>query len=178
MFSLAYVGFFFNMPNFKIESEKYQYSRILFLLSILLIPKEDRMKIKFPGNPSNAPQLANMAVKGIKQAWDIDLDYSVASLQQVDEVVEDLRAEGQAIESVSNSLVALGCYVGEVILREMNGKWEDTRQAIGIPLGIKIGSNTLNPIGKVFKRFADGKKHDLPSFYNYVIALTSGQAVT
>jgi len=131
---------------------------------------------KLSANPENAEKVAALAVQGVNAAWDINLDYSAESLELLDQVIENMRNENSNVTEVGGSLVGLGCYLGEVMVRNLSGVWKNTKDTHGFPVGVSISSSSgpariINPIGKVIKRFNEGKEHDLPSFYTSIMVL-------
>jgi len=131
-----------------------------------------RLKLKFAPTPENAVHYANQIIKAAKALDGIDLDFSVASLKQVDQLIEKLRVEGASVEQVGETLVCFGCYVGEVFVKNARGKWKEvvgtaTGELAGFPLVIELeNGNWCNPIGRVFKRLAIGSTEELVYFYH------------
>ncbi|WP_377156178.1 DUF6278 family protein [Roseateles sp. UC29_93] len=126
-----------------------------------------------PGwSPEVAAKLAGMAVT-IFQQQQIKLDYSPESLRQVDALILKWRAEGNTAESMQKTLLILGCYVGEVMVRNLPGaRWDHpTEKERALVLGdLPMGMRTLpsgfsNPMGKVFKRMANGEEDSVFFFY-------------
>jgi hypothetical protein len=72
---------------------------------------------------------------------------------------------------LSEPLVAIGCYVGEVICRNFGGEWQDTSSANGFPIGIKMGSTYLNPIDKVIRRYKEGGEHNLTDYVRFSLLM-------
>lgn len=104
------------------------------------------------------------------------LDFSVASINAVDNIIEDMRNDGCTPDQIGETLFGFGCYVGEVIIRNAGGKWIDVADspivtALGCPLIIQIGEEDYcNPIGKVFKRLENGEVDSLQFFYQVLVA--------
>jgi hypothetical protein len=101
----------------------------------------------------------------------VELDYSVESLKEVDQIIEGFREEGVEPKDVACTLFQFGCYVGEVFVRHAKGRWRGTRKSemdiIGFPLVVDLPNKvTANPIGKVFKRMEYGMEDFLPYFYH------------
>jgi hypothetical protein len=95
----------------------------------------------------------------------------VASLAEVDRIIEAFRDEGSRLMDLEGPLVLFGCYVGEVFVRRAGARWRlDTRPEVeacfGIGLILELDSGCLvNPIGKVAKRLENGISDFLPDFY-------------
>jgi predicted DCC family thiol-disulfide oxidoreductase YuxK len=120
-------------------------------------------ELKYDIIPENAPRFAADMVA--------TLDYSVESLEQVDQIIGGFHDEGVAVEEVEATVFGFGCYVGEVFVRHAGAKWlapspEDIDEFYGVPLIVELNeSTTANPIGKVIKRLENGDEDNLPYFY-------------
>jgi hypothetical protein len=136
------------------------------------------LRLQYPPTPEAAPKHAELCVSAVKDIEEVELDYSVESLETLDGIIEKLRQEGVTSDKVAETLFTFGCYVGEVFVRNAGGRWcspEGTSMAgaTGFPLIIQLGSGGYcNPIGKVFKRLEQGVEHNLPYFYQ---VFTSGK---
>ncbi|UXY23602.1 hypothetical protein N8I84_36600 [Streptomyces cynarae] len=101
----------------------------------------------------------------------LPLDYSVASLRVVDFMVDGLRKGGADRKRMSGTLLALGAYVGEVLVRRAGAVWVDfdaeQRAYFGQSVGVRMPDGRVwNPLGKVFNRFELGGPEDsLQLFY-------------
>jgi hypothetical protein len=110
-------------------------------------------------------------VPAAKEISGVHLDYSVISLADVDQIVQAMQDDGVTQEQVAETLFCLGCYVGEVFVRNAEGRWRlaaETPMAdvVGFPLVIELDDESYcNPIGKVFKRLENGMEDYLPYFY-------------
>lgn len=121
-------------------------------------------------SPGNAAEIAAMAVPFVEQNYGVALDYSPASLAQLDTIVDDLRRD-QRFEAVQMLLFSMGCYVGEVLVRHAGGRWRTT-QELGMgtvassPIGVEMPDGRgCNPVGRVYKRFQRGREDSLPGFF-------------
>jgi hypothetical protein len=130
-----------------------------------------QLNLQFPPTPEFANQHSNLVVAAAKKFDNVDLDYSVASLELADDLVERFRREGLAVEQIAETLFSLGCYVGEVFVRHAHATWraaDETpmKDVAGYFLVIELGAEHFaNPIGKVFKRFENGTEDYLPYFF-------------
>jgi hypothetical protein len=125
--------------------------------------------------PSNAAEIAGMTVPVVQQNYGVALDYSPASLKELDTVVDDLRRD-QRFEAVQTLLFSMGCYVGEVLVRHAGGRWRTTEE-IGMgkvassPIAVEMpGGRGCNPIARVYRRFQKGREDSLAAFYRAVTA--------
>ncbi|MFI5793375.1 hypothetical protein [Streptomyces sp. NPDC051677] len=101
----------------------------------------------------------------------LPLDYSVASLRVVDFLVDGLRKGGADRQRAHDTLVGLGAYVGEVLVRRAGGVWVDLdgdqRAWFGQAVGVRMPDGRVwNPLGKVVNRFETGSPEEsLRTFY-------------
>ncbi|MDQ8030890.1 MAG: hypothetical protein REJ50_02660 [Bordetella sp.] len=140
-------------------------------------------KLPYPPTPEHAPDLAAVVVNVVKNIEDVTLDYSPASLQVIDRLIQDFHAAGNAASAVGNTVFLFGCYAGEVMVRHLHGRWHHADQSpIGafdpsgnIPLLVQLPSGGwYNPIAKAFKELENGAEDSLTFFYQ-VVAAQSGQ---
>ena len=76
---------------------------------------------------ANAAEIAAMAVPIVQENYGVTLDYGVASLKQLDGIIDDLRRD-QRFEALQPLLFSMGCYVGEVLVRHA-GEFKPTSGA-------------------------------------------------
>jgi hypothetical protein len=130
------------------------------------------MKVKLPKPPipENAPGYSNTAVSAAKNIDNLDLDYSVKSLDIVDGILDRFHKEGVPVEKIGATLFAFGCYVGEVFIRNFGGQWKKEDETgmkgfAGFFIVVQLPNGmTVNPIGKVFNIVMEGVP-GLPYFY-------------
>lgn len=123
--------------------------------------------------PDKAKPLAEVAVKAMSQMHGIQLDYSPESLKSIDEAVLEWRKNGASTQTVNKTLIVFGCYVGEVIVRNLGYKWDnpDSKEmSLGFDVtGIRDKNNGFsNPIGKVFKLMQNGEEDSVEGFYTVI----------
>jgi hypothetical protein len=126
-------------------------------------------------SPENAAQLASLAVQLTKDITSIDLDYSAGSLEHVDQLILGFRKEGHSIQSMEHTIISFGCYLGEVIIKNLGGQWKRANStsmkefAEEHVLLLEASSGwTLNPIGKAFKLLQNGPEDSLVFYYGVV----------
>ena len=130
-----------------------------------------RLRLKYPPTAENAPKFAADMVGPAAEISGAELDFSVASLQAVDEIIEGMRQDGCTSDQIAETLFGFGCYVGEVFARNANGKWRNAAETsmaklAGFPIVIELGKDSFcNPVGKVFKRLENGEEDNLSYFY-------------
>ena len=89
----------------------------------------------------------------------------------MDRQIEGLREQGLDGEDVAELLFVLGCYLGEVMVRELGGQWTSTARSPlqGIspwPMVVVLPSGaTWDPIGKAYKRLELGDTEYLPAYF-------------
>jgi hypothetical protein len=121
-------------------------------------------------SPGNAAEIAAMAVPVVEQNYGVTLDYSPASLKELDTIVDDLRRD-QRFEALQTLLFSMGCYVGEVLVRHAGGRWRSTEElgmgkVASSPVAIEMPDGRgCNPVGRVYKRFQKGRDDGLAVFY-------------
>jgi hypothetical protein len=123
------------------------------------------LNLQWKPSPRNAPRFAEQMVKGAQEISNVKLDYSPASLRRVDQIIGQLRSEGQSVEEIAETLFCFGCYAGEVLVRHGGGKWRAERSS---PFGlvVQLGDESFcDPIGKAFKFFEHGEGESLAYFY-------------
>lgn len=133
------------------------------------------MKTKIPlmyePTPTNAPKFAAHIVEAVRKLAGVHLDYSRESMAKVDQLVEGMRGDGCTPEDSASILFLLGCYVGETLVRNLQGgRWINVvdsphQQYLGFPLAVMVGDECLcNPIARVFRRLIEGEEFSLMSF--------------
>jgi hypothetical protein len=120
--------------------------------------------------PDKAKSLAEVAVRVVAKIDGQHLDYSPDSLKTIDQLVLGFRKEGDTTETVNKTLIVLGCYVGEVMVRNLGYKWDNPNEremSEGFNMtGIRSSNGSFsNPIGKVFKLMQNGKEDSVVPFY-------------
>jgi hypothetical protein len=130
-----------------------------------------KLQLRFPASPENALDHAQLAVEASWEENEVDLDYSPASLERLDEQIEGLREQGLTGEDVAEALFVFGCYLGQVMIRGLGGRWVATarsplRDLSPWPMVVVLpGGSAWDPIGKAYKRLELGDAEYLPAFY-------------
>lgn len=138
-----------------------------------------RIRLRYPASPANAALHAAIAVALARDEWDSELDYSAASLERLDGEIDTLREAGEDAEAAAEALFVFGCYLGEVLVRELGGAWVETaRSALrGVspwPMVVVLPDGSCwDVIGKTYKRLELGDAEYLPAFF---AAASSGGA--
>ncbi|HXB54060.1 MAG TPA: hypothetical protein VN461_04705 [Vicinamibacteria bacterium] len=140
-----------------------------------------KLQLRFPASPENALDHAQLAVEASWEENEVDLDYSPASLERLDEQIEGLREQGLTGEDVAEALFVFGCYLGQVMIQGLGGRWVATarsplRDLSPWPMVVVLpGGSAWDPIGKAYKRLELGDSEYLPAFYA-AAAVSAGHA--
>lgn len=137
--------------------------------------QERPLRLPFAPTPQNAAALADRAVKTIRDVEGIALDYSPSSLKHIDRIVLGFHAEGLRFNEVGETAFVFGCYVGEVIVRNLGARWEmpdEEGRKLGFGMmGVRLRDGTfLNPIGKALKLLQNGSEDSVEYFYHALAA--------
>jgi hypothetical protein len=130
-----------------------------------------KLALRFPASAANAAAHAQLAVQVAREEFDLDLDFSPRSLEDVDAQIESLRDEGLTGEDAAEALFVFGCYVGEVMVRHLGGHWVPTtrsplRDVSPWPMVVLLPTGAAwDPIGKAYKRLELGDSEYLPGFF-------------
>jgi hypothetical protein len=130
-----------------------------------------KLELKYPATAENAREHAALAVRAAREEFEAELDYSPGSLERLDEEVDSLREQGLTGEETAETLFVFGCYLGEVIVRHLRGRWMATSQTPLARLSpwpmvvVLPGGSSWDAIGKVFKRLELGDSEYLPAFF-------------
>jgi hypothetical protein len=137
------------------------------------------LRLQFAPTPENAGALAQLAVDA---AWNVDrveLDYSPQSLAQVDGILGNFHAEKLRADEIGETVFSFGCYVGEVMVRQLGGLWAMPDQGFWSRLGfgkpnmmvVQMPNGIIwNPIGKAFKLLENGKEESFVYFYGLAVS--------
>ena len=130
-----------------------------------------KIPLRYPATAENAPDHAAIAVRLAQQLWDTELDYSAHSLESLDDAIDTLREEGQDGEDAAEALFVFGCYLGEVLVRQLGGTWTESvrsalRELSPWPMVVVLRDGSAwDAIGKAYKRLELGDAEYLPAFF-------------
>jgi hypothetical protein len=130
-----------------------------------------KIRLRYPASPANARQHAALAVTLAREQFDASLDYSPGSLEATDDQIDALREEGLDAEEAAEALFVFGCYLGEVLVRNLGGVWTVTsRSALrGVspwPMVVVLPDGSAwDVIGKAYRRLELGDSEFLPAFF-------------
>ena len=130
-------------------------------------------------SPENAPALAEKLVATVHKLDGISLDYSVESLTTLDSRILAFRQQGATSAEMPETLFMFGCYFGEVLIRNLGGKWFRPAQHPGAfaVLAVELDAGLqANPIGKVFKLLENGPEDSTAWLYRVLAEEKSKRA--
>jgi len=122
---------------------------------------------------------AEDAVDFARQRFGISLDYSHASVEQVESIaaklfqsqpkgfVGKLFHKGPSEEEIQTICKMLGGYIGEVLRRTKGAEWAINQEFSAI--GLQNGETWLFPPAKIHKRLANGAEDNLWSYFRVVL---------
>lgn len=132
------------------------------------------LNLQFAPTPGNGLNLAEEFVSAVKKNDNIELDYSVNTLNYVDKFLQDFSDEGLTVNDFAETIFVAGSYIGQVMIKNNNGIWiaqEDANLPEGVsmmPIVIKLPNGTIaDPIAKAFKRFHYGNTESVKYFYEF-----------
>jgi hypothetical protein len=108
------------------------------------------------------------------------LNYDPPSLIVIDLLVDKIKATGATEHQASGLLLGLGCYVGEVFVRNGRGSWRSTAEmgmtrTCHYPVVIVLpGTLGVDPLGAVFGRFEEGAARGAAALYESAVLQRAG----
>lgn len=130
------------------------------------------LNFQFTPTPDNGLKFAEQFRGAVKANENIDLDFSVETLNFTDTFLQRFRDEGLTVNDFAETIFVAGCYVGQVMVQNNGGEWirqEDANLPDGVtmmPIVIKLPNGTItDPIAKSFKRFYNGEADNISYFY-------------
>lgn len=130
------------------------------------------MKPYYIESPENAAKFSDSFVNAAKNITGQVLDYSPDSLAILESIIDSFRSDGAPSDRISDTLFSMGCYLGEVFVRNGCGTWVPSgntplKDFCSVALIVRTGLSSLcNPIDKVAKRFENGAEESLTFFYS------------
>lgn len=129
-------------------------------------------------------KLALTAVEMSKTQFDIELDFSEKSLENVEEVlsrfyktipkgITKLWSRGPSESQLNSVSIIYGAYIGEVIRRHYGGEWSQEDDSGIFTLVSK--EVTMVPSSKVYKRITNGPEDNVSFYYTVFKTKFAGQ---
>lgn len=137
-----------------------------------------RLRLQHPPTPEFAAIHAQIAVDAARDIDHVALDYSPASLAEVDRILGKFHAEGLTTDQMGATVFSFGCYVGEILVRNNSGKWMMPPQTALSKLGFSDSNMMVvqlpnggvwNPIMKAFKLLENGESDSVAYFYRVAV---------
>lgn len=118
---------------------------------------------------------AQDTVNSAREIFNAKLDFTAESIKTLDKIIEEgwkiPMGEKEAYE-LSMSILSLGSYLGETIIKNLGGKWQvntDEENSVEKMLDAKIIDlgkiAEIYPFGRIFKRFVNVKEDSLDFYY-------------
>lgn len=111
----------------------------------------------------------------IERKFGFRLQYTPESLILVDAIIDKVKATGATEQQAPGLLSGLGCYVGEVLVRNARASWRWTAE-MGMSESCRFpivlawpGATACDPIGRVFQRFGSGPPESVAQFYETTV---------
>jgi hypothetical protein len=122
------------------------------------------------------------ALQAAADAYEVTLDYSVASVERVEDILGTLHNENQAHPLLPERLVAeanrWGAYVGEVARRVRGGEWQrDSAHAGANAYPLVIGQNEIYPCAWCFRRITNGPEDNVWVKFRLTVTERPGENV-
>src|SRR5690349_19998618 len=120
------------------------------------------LALAHPTSPDHAADFTRDGIALLNERG-FKLDYSPMSLQVVDGVLQCWRDEGATVDDMlAPVLFGLGCYVGEVVRRELGGPWiasaEEPVYDTPFPILLELDALQCDPITATFYRLEWGPR--------------------
>lgn len=130
---------------------------------------------------------AEQAVRHAREQFKWELDFSPASLERVDRIVDVLHVElprsllaravkGPALDAEVWAMAKMwGAYVGETLRRQCGGRWRTTPTVDGhADLLLQTPVGTLRPVEQIRRRLMDGTGDGVVALYKELLRRSGG----
>jgi len=148
----------------------------IFIAAATLLSLSQRALAQDPLVPeARLSDCSASAIEFVMRTHKVNLDFSHQSLRYVDGMMFDFHIRKLPPNRVKNHIMVMGCYAGEVFIKNLGGRWiypssEDVQELgpgpfVELPRGVII-----NPLVKVQKIYEDGIEESIFRFYAVVAA--------
>ena len=102
----------------------------------------------------------------VRSGFGLELDYSPGTLGQLDDFVDTHCGSGSA-DDHSTLIVGMGCYLGEVVIRNHGGHWSADEEFFHSPAVVIAGKLETRAftLSRVWRRFEYGTEQSLVAYY-------------
>jgi hypothetical protein len=115
-------------------------------------------------DPEAMRRIAGECVLLVAEQHGRDLDWSLASLGELDQVCAELRAPGPlSAERLDLWAKLVGAYLGEVVIRAHDGRWVGNKQESGPPAILALNV-TGHPFSTAYRVLSGEEGKSLASF--------------
>jgi hypothetical protein len=105
-----------------------------------------------------------------KQSGIVPFAQTAESVDYLDEFLERQEGIVKASEASVNKFVSLlGAYLGECIIANYGGEWQESPNGLAILIRTKAQAHWLRPFHKVYKRIANGREDSLGFYFSEFI---------
>ncbi len=104
-----------------------------------------------------------------RASYGLDLDYTPATITALEDMMQSNFEPGSADDNPA-LIVSMGCYVGEVLIRALGGRWAADDEFFHSPAVIiegRLQTRTF-PLSRVWRRFEYGSEQSLVDYYGEV----------
>jgi hypothetical protein len=121
--------------------------------------------------------IANGMVQLMKEAFHVDLDYSLESLANVEKLLSKLKRSGGG----DGVAFGFGCYVGETLVRNGHGRWvhdEEFAEQMGSAWVLQLPGHVFaSPMQRCAKFMKNGTKDGVEVWTKAVIAMSGNSSL-
>lgn len=134
------------------------------------------MTFEIPGSEPGSEEVAREctraaenAVEWVRSMSGIELDFSPPSLMVLDRVLTQL-IPTMSDDEQDSTVILLGSYLGEVMIRAMGGRWETGDVFTGPTLrGLQGRDITISPFSQIRLAFSKVEANHTASFWNTIV---------
>jgi hypothetical protein len=132
--------------------------------------------LRWPLDAEHAGEIAEAFVDAHRELQGEELDYSVSTLVQVEAVLDRFRRDAAGAEELLETLVTIGCYVGEVICEAGCGEWDDGYEDGWALRVVSEDGDVLDPLAWVYACVEPGASASLAAAIEAATGLAIGAA--
>ncbi|PIR97987.1 MAG: hypothetical protein COT89_01920 [Candidatus Colwellbacteria bacterium CG10_big_fil_rev_8_21_14_0_10_42_22] len=103
---------------------------------------------------------AQVHIDTTRDIFGVELDFDEKSILELDNLIQKGWPDEPPIQ-IDNVILLIGSFLGEAIIKTLNGEWEETQQG----WGIRVKNATLMVFSKVKKRLLNGMEDSISFYY-------------